>query len=84
MEISELRSRIDSLDAEIAKLLKERFGLCREIGHIKKESNLPLRDLAREKEVLKRVASLGGEFADCMVPVYIEVISASARMQNEI
>lgn len=50
----ELRGRIDEIDKQIIELLEERIKVAKEIGKIKKELNLPIKDEEREREVLKR------------------------------
>lgn len=50
----ELRGRIDEIDKQIIELLEERIKVGKEIGKIKKELNLPIKDEEREREVLKR------------------------------
>lgn len=50
------RKDIDKIDLEILKLFKKRFGLVSEIGKIKKEKNLEIKDPIREKEVLDKIA----------------------------
>ena len=53
--LEELRSKIDEVDKQLARLLEERLRLCREIGEAKARVGAPLRDPAREEEVLSRV-----------------------------
>ncbi|WP_461863127.1 chorismate mutase [Thermococcus sp.] len=52
--LHELRTEIDGIDRQIIGLLEERAKLTREIGKIKRELNLPVKDEKREEEVLKR------------------------------
>ena len=52
--LHELRTEIDGIDRQIIELLEERAKLTREIGKIKRELNLPVKDEKREEEVLKR------------------------------
>ncbi|WP_457754722.1 chorismate mutase [Thermococcus sp.] len=54
-KLYELRKRIDEIDEQIIELLEERVRIAKEIGEIKRELNLSIRDEKREKEVLKRV-----------------------------
>jgi len=54
-KLYELRKRIDEIDEQIIELLEERLRIAKEIGEIKRELNLPIRDEKREEEVLKRV-----------------------------
>ncbi|GAB6101763.1 hypothetical protein JCM16138_09860 [Thermococcus atlanticus] len=52
--LHELRKRIDMIDEQIIELLEERVRIAREIGEIKRELGLPIRDEKREEEVLRR------------------------------
>jgi len=53
-KLHELRKRIDEIDEQIIRLLEERVRIAKEIGAIKRELNLPIRDEEREEEVLKK------------------------------
>ena len=53
MNLAELRRRIDELDRQLVKLLNERSACALEIGKLKQQSNLPLYQPEREKEVLE-------------------------------
>ena len=53
-DLKKLRKKIDEIDKEIIKCLARRFKVARKIGELKFKKNLPLRDLKREKELLKK------------------------------
>lgn len=56
-EVRRLRERIDDLDRRIVALLNERATLARAVGRAKAAAGRKgIRDLAREREVLIRVA----------------------------
>lgn len=52
------RQRINSIDAQIVKLLNERARVVREVGLIKKRYHAPASAPSREQQVLRRAASL--------------------------
>lgn len=52
-ELADLRKKIDLIDDQILDLLKERVGKVEEIGRLKKQLNLPIRDSGREKEKIR-------------------------------
>ena len=54
MSVGGLRQRLDGLDEKILALIAERQALVAEIGARKHEAGRPLRDYAREREVLDR------------------------------
>jgi len=55
LEIEELRKRIDQVDFELLKLLKERSELVKRILETKKKLSLPFKDAKREREILETV-----------------------------
>ena len=56
-KLAELRRHIDNLDNELISILSERMRVSREIGHYKKENNMPILQANRYDEILtKRIA----------------------------
>jgi chorismate mutase len=55
MDISDWRSQIDAIDAQLVRLFSERSHCAIEIGKIKRTLNLPVYDPGREKEIIARV-----------------------------
>ncbi|RMF88957.1 MAG: hypothetical protein D6733_07395 [Methanobacteriota archaeon] len=53
MDIGDIRTEIDELDARIMELFRERFRKTEEIGRRKRESGMEIEDLDREREVLE-------------------------------
>jgi chorismate mutase len=83
--IQSLRKRIDEIDEQILRSLKERMEACRTIGATKREHGIPIKDLKREEEqygrIMKRAAELG------LVPhevkaVFREIIVMSVHLQE--
>jgi chorismate mutase/prephenate dehydrogenase len=60
--ISELRARLDAADAELLRLVAHRRELIRPIAAAKSAKGLPLRDYAREREVIMGARTLAGSF----------------------
>jgi prephenate dehydrogenase len=52
-ELRQTRDLIDDLDRDIVRLLARRMELVRRVKHAKSEKELPVRDPAREREVLR-------------------------------
>lgn len=48
-----LRQKIDEVDGQILSLLKNRIDLMKQIGETKKQNNLTIRDIQREKEKIE-------------------------------
>lgn len=57
----ELRTKISALDEKLLALLAERRLLAVEVGQAKLKSHRPVRDIAREKDLLDRLITLGSE-----------------------
>lgn len=55
-DIEALRRRIRAIDVEVVRLAAERTRLAREVGHLKAEEGLPIRNYAVEAEALRLVA----------------------------
>jgi len=83
--ISSLRKRIDEIDEKILCLLKERVEVCENIGLIKREQGIPVRDRQRENEQFTRItgkASKLGLKPQEVKTVYKEIIAMSIRAQE--
>jgi chorismate mutase/prephenate dehydratase len=55
--ITTLRKKIDAIDENFVRLLKDRIELCKHIGKVKEENGLAVKDLRREDEVYLHVMS---------------------------
>jgi chorismate mutase len=55
VKIQDHRKRIDQIDEEILKLLEERVSEARKVGEEKKKLGKPVKDPAREEEVIEHV-----------------------------
>ena len=53
-DLQSLREKVDAIDDQILRDIRERVKICRAIGELKKKQNLAIRDANRESEVLKR------------------------------
>jgi len=54
--MQDLRDKIDIIDEKILILLRDRFDLCKSIGHLKMKENKPvIYDPVREKEVVNNL-----------------------------
>ena len=53
MDIKELRDNINGIDVQLRDLFLKRMELSRGIAEYKRKNNLPIRDSAREQEILK-------------------------------
>lgn len=70
--LDNLRDNIDKVDLQILKLFQKRTVLVSEIGKIKKENNLKIKDIKREKEVLEKIAKKAEDLK--LSPIFIKKI----------
>ena len=56
--ILELRTLLDNIDKNILLLLEERMNIIRQVGSIKSKSNIPVEDISREEEIIKRLKNI--------------------------
>lgn len=83
--ISPLRKRIDEIDEQIMRLLKERVNVCENIGIIKREQGIPVRDRRRENEQYTRITGIASKLEldpQEVKAVYKEIIAMSIRAQE--
>jgi 4-amino-4-deoxychorismate mutase len=81
------RRRLDALDEEIARLLGERFAVCREIAHHKRARSIPMMQPARVAEVRARYLARGADVelpADFTSALFELLIGATCKMEDEL
>ena len=61
MELQELRSKIDEIDAQLIRLFEARMDVAAEIGAWKRENHMPVLDTARERDKLADIAASSRE-----------------------
>jgi len=83
--ILSLRRKIDKIDEQILRFLKERVEVCRSIGKTKREHGIPIRDYEREDElyanIMRRASELGLNPREVKA-VYREIVAMSMRVQE--
>ncbi|MBN1442774.1 MAG: bifunctional 3-deoxy-7-phosphoheptulonate synthase/chorismate mutase [Planctomycetes bacterium] len=85
MEIDVLRDRINSIDAQILKLLSERRSVARDVIDLKKSQGMLLRDARREEDLLAQRIDEGrshGLDAHFVTRVFHEILDDSVRAQE--
>jgi chorismate mutase-like protein len=81
------RRRLDGLDEEIARLLGERFEVCREIAHYKRAHDIPMMQPGRVAEVRARYLARGAEVElppDFVADLFELLIGATCKMEDEL
>ncbi len=84
MNLDDWRSRINSLDEEILKLLNQRGTAALRIGELKRQQGLPYFIPEREAQVLDRLVGLtGGPLpGDAIRAIWREILSASLALEH--
>lgn len=84
MSIENLRNGIDEIDSTIIGLLNQRCELARQIGHWKKEHNLPIYVPERERQLLENLAAKnpGPLDHDSVVAIYREIMAAAIKFER--
>jgi len=81
------RRRLDEADDQIARLLGERFEICREIALYKRDHEIPMMQPGRVAEVRARYLAHGAEVdlpADFTEALFELLIDATCRMEDEL
>ncbi|MGL5972714.1 MAG: chorismate mutase [Oscillospiraceae bacterium] len=82
MDLNLIRSDIDDLDREIVNLLIKRFTIVYDVATFKKQNNIPVLQLDREKQVLDKIKILGNEsFEKELGLLYSYIMDLSKSLQ---
>ena len=85
MELNELRSQIDAVDARLIELLEQRMDIAAGIAAWKRENNYPVLDAGREAQKFEAVrARCRPETADLIVSLYRDIFAASRAYQTQL
>ncbi|MEZ5078638.1 MAG: chorismate mutase [Solirubrobacterales bacterium] len=81
------RGRLDEIDDEIARLLGERFEICREVAVYKSEHEIPMMQPNRVEEVRAGYLARGAEAqlpAEFTADLFELLIAATCRAEDEL
>ena len=83
MNLEDKRRRIDAIDDAITDLLNDRAAIAKEIALIKMSGGLPIVDVQREVQVLRRLVGRNtGEFKNTtLVSIFRRILDESRRIQ---
>ena len=82
-DLNDLRNKIDGIDAQIVKLLLERFAVVKDVADYKKQNGLEIFQKGREAEVLKKIADKITS-PDCkgyILDIYQTILETSKKSQ---
>ncbi len=81
------RERLDPIDEEIARLLGERFQICREVAEYKSEHGIPMMQPERVAEVRARYLARGAAVdlpAEFTAELFELLIGATCKLEDEL
>jgi chorismate mutase len=81
------RERLDMIDEEIARLLGERFEICREVAVYKSEHEIPMMQPDRVRIVRERYLARGAEVdlpAEFTADLFDLLIAATCKAEDEL
>jgi chorismate mutase len=81
------RRRLDAIDDEIARLLGERFEICREVALYKSAHQIPMMQPDRVEEVRARYLARGAEAklpAEFSADLFDLLIAATCKEEDEL
>lgn len=84
MDLKQLRSGIDDIDAKILDLFMQRMELCRGVADYKKANNMPVFQGGREQEVIERIKRLTNdkELEKGTAALFTAIMDISKILQN--
>jgi chorismate mutase len=85
--LAPFRRRLDWLDEQIARLLGERFEVCREVALHKRKHDIPMMQPDRVAEVRARYLQRGAEVelpTDFTANLFDLLIGATCKMEDEL
>lgn len=85
--LTPFRARLDELDERIARLLGERFDVCREVARYKSTHAIPMMQPDRVEQVRARYLARGAEVglpADFTESLFDLLIGATCRLEDEL
>ncbi len=85
MKLEDWRNEIDSIDAEIVRLVNQRATVAKKIGVLKATAGLPVADADRETEVLRGVCgrSSGALTDESLVRIFRQILCESRLIQTK-
>lgn len=84
MEISEIRSRIDTIDDQMLDLFLNRMDLADQVAGYKNEHSLPTLNKTREREILAKVAQKAGDRERYAYHLFTTLFQLSRSRQAEL
>jgi chorismate mutase len=84
-DIKKLRRRIDEIDEQILRFLGERSEICRSIGLLKTDNDMPIIDPYRENQVYRNIREKASDFgldAEQVEAIYRQIVNMCSSVQE--
>ncbi len=83
-KLEKARLKVTKADEQIVPLLVKRLAAVGEIGRIKQEEGIEIKDSGREEKVLEKVGEWAGhENAEYVQQIYREIMAQACRFQEK-
>ena len=85
MDIADWRKKIDELDRRLVELLNERANAAKEIGRLKRNTNMPIYEPDRERKVFENVKAIikGPLPAHELQHIFERIMDVMRKLQQE-
>ena len=85
-ELTDIRKELDGIDGRLLSLLIDRQELVEQVIAYKNKHGLPIRDLAREEEILNNKINLAQDKLDpdFVKDIFRRIIEESCRLQESL
>lgn len=85
MELSNIRAAIDQIDDQLVELFSQRMDCSRQVAESKRQTGKPIRDRAREREIVNRLTKAAGEeYAPYVSALYAHIFDLSRSFQSSV
>lgn len=85
MELNEIRKNIDGIDDELVRLFVRRMDMSGAVAEAKRQTDRPIRDHAREREILNRLTAQAGDaYAPYVRALYSHIFDLSRSYQSAV
>ena len=85
VRLKKLRKEIDDIDSKILSLIEQRMKVVCEVGDLKKDLEISVEDLNREKEIIQRLTSNSSKnlTEKQLIRIFSAVFKSSKQIQRD-
>jgi chorismate mutase len=85
VRLKKLRKEIDDIDSKILQLIEQRMKVVCEVGDLKKDLEISVEDLNREKEIIQRLTSNSSKnlTEKQLIRIFSAVFKSSKQIQRD-